>query len=127
MDESMSPLGIISLLTFCFLVIMCECFYRRTNRKADMVVATPGPDTKIGENKVMVFTTEQIDKGVAAGIPLLVFDNLVLNLNGYEGCIQVESLSSSRTLAATLASFSTAATRSCKVAESSHTIIQHMH
>ena len=80
----MSPLGIISLLTFCFLVVLCECFYRRTNRKADMVVATPGPDTKVGENKIMAFTIEQIDKGVEAGLPLLIFDNLVLNLNGYE-------------------------------------------
>ena len=32
----------------------------------------------------MVYTIEQIEKGVADGIPLLIFDNVVLNLNGYE-------------------------------------------
>lgn len=32
----------------------------------------------------MVYTSEQIDKGVAAGIPLLMFDNLVLNTAGFE-------------------------------------------
>lgn len=30
-DSSMVPLGVISLLTFCILVMLCECFYRRTN------------------------------------------------------------------------------------------------
>ena len=82
-DESMQPVGIISLCTFCLLVMIFECFYRRTNSKADMIVGTPSCDRNTG-NKIMVQTSEQIDKGVAAGIPLLIFDNLILNLNGYE-------------------------------------------
>ena len=32
----------------------------------------------------MVYSAEKIDEYVRGGIPLLIFDNLVLNLNGYE-------------------------------------------
>ena len=55
-----------------------------------MVVETPAATAnnkdgeKPGNGKMLVFTNEQVDKGVAAGIPLLIFDNLVLNLNGYD-------------------------------------------
>lgn len=41
LDETMAPLGIISLITFCLIVVLCECFYRRFNNKASMVVETP--------------------------------------------------------------------------------------
>lgn len=81
----MAPLGIVSLMSFCLLVFICECFYRRVNRKSDMVVETP-TSAAVGANqgKIISYTGEQIDKGVAAGIPLLIFDNLVVHLSGYE-------------------------------------------
>ena len=60
-----------------------ECFYRRTNRKADMTVSTPSSEFKEG-NSILVYTSEQIDKGVVAGMSLVIFDNLVINLKGYE-------------------------------------------
>lgn len=79
-DKSLVPLGPISLMTFALMVIVCEICYRRSNCKSQLVVETP-----LQENKnFMSYTPEQIDKGVAAGIPLLIFDNLVLNLNGYD-------------------------------------------
>lgn len=31
-DDSMTPLGVLSLGVFCCLVMLCECFYRRKNR-----------------------------------------------------------------------------------------------
>ena len=40
-DSSLVPIGFMSLVTFCLLVMLCECFYRRENRKATMVVETP--------------------------------------------------------------------------------------
>ena len=80
----MASAGMISLGAFCLLVMIFECFYRRTNRKTDMTVKTPESDHNKKGSNCMVYTSDQIDRGVAAGIPLLIFDNLVLNLNGYE-------------------------------------------
>ena len=45
-DDQMAPVGIISLGTFSLLVMIFECFYRRTNRKTDMTVKTPSSDPK---------------------------------------------------------------------------------
>ena len=83
-DQQMASAGMISLGAFCLLVMIFECFYRRTNRKTDMTVKTPESDHNKKGSNCMVYTSDQIDRGVAAGIPLLIFDNLVLNLNGYE-------------------------------------------
>ena len=83
MDQQASYLGLISLCTFCLLVIVCEIFYYRVQSKSDMVVETPVEQGAANKN-FMVYTSEQIDKGVAAGIPLLLFDNLVLNAAGFE-------------------------------------------
>mmetsp|Transcript_36658 Transcript_36658/g.44852 ORF Transcript_36658/g.44852 Transcript_36658/m.44852 type:complete len:94 (-) Transcript_36658:1443-1724(-) len=82
MDDSVAPLGLVSLLTFCLLVLICELFYRRANCKSTMVLETP-VETGIMTRKFMVYTADQIDKGVAAGIPLLIYDNLVINLGGF--------------------------------------------
>ena len=82
-DDYLAKAGYISMGTFCLIVMIFECFYRRTNSKTDMTVSTPSSEPKNGNN-ILVYTSDQIDKGVAAGMSLLIFDNLVLNLNGYE-------------------------------------------
>ena len=52
-------MGVVSLLTFCLLVLICECSYRRTNRQATMVVQTPDlHDCNKRSSNVMVFTSE---------------------------------------------------------------------
>jgi len=64
MDDNMAPLGLISLLTFCMLVILFECNYRRSNSRASMVVETP-PTTSSEEvvdgtkktNQAMVYSS----------------------------------------------------------------------
>ena len=48
----MAPLGIVSLATFCLLAFICECFYRRVNRKTDMVVETPNPGAGANSAKI---------------------------------------------------------------------------
>ena len=77
-DDDLAPAGFISLGTFCLIVMIFECFYRRTNRKTDMTVRTPSSERNNG-NSMLVYTSDQIDKGVAAGMSLLIFDNSVLN------------------------------------------------
>ena len=61
-DNQYASLGIISLVSFCFLVVLFECFYRRTNSKADMVVETPTANCKVegkpGNAKMLVFTND---------------------------------------------------------------------
>ena len=41
LDQQAGSLGLISLLSFCLLVLICELFYRRQNWQSDMVVETP--------------------------------------------------------------------------------------
>lgn len=49
--------GFFSLGTFCLLIMIFECFYRRTNRKTDMTVKTPSVD-KTKSTKFLDFTSE---------------------------------------------------------------------
>jgi len=81
---STGMLGLVSLLTFCLLVLVCEFFYRRANYISDLKLPQNLVSDEVSNRKFMTYSVEQIDKGVAAGMPLLIFDNLVLNLNGYD-------------------------------------------
>lgn len=73
-------LGVISLLSFCFIVMVLEAIYRLRNKYAKGHITTPEP-SELG--KVQAFSPEEIDLQVKAGKELVIFDNLVLNLNGY--------------------------------------------
>lgn len=74
-------LGVISLLSFVFIVVLLETIYRLRNKYAMGHIKTPEP-AQSGKG-MQVFTPEQIDSQVQAGKELVIFDNLVLNLNGY--------------------------------------------
>jgi len=56
-DDQLAMVGFFSLGTFCLLIMIFECFYRRTNRKTDMTVKTPSVD-KTKSTKFLDFTSE---------------------------------------------------------------------
>ena len=59
MDDHMVPLGVASFCTFCFLVMLCECVYRRTHRQADMVVETPDIHDPVNKSsQMMIYSPE---------------------------------------------------------------------
>ena len=60
LNNTMAPIGLVSLFIFCLLVMIFEFFYRMTNRKAIMVVKTPNIDDDPSKrtNNVMVYTSE---------------------------------------------------------------------
>ena len=72
-------LGFFSFSVFIILVIIFESVYRIRNNYSMRWV--PTPTTGKSSQK---FTPEQIDAEVRAGRKLVIFDNLVLDLNGYE-------------------------------------------
>jgi hypothetical protein len=74
-------LGPLSLITFCLLVAMFEAIYRIRNTYAHGHVKTPASKREGG--KAVEYTADLVDKQVAEGRPLVIFDNLVLDLNGY--------------------------------------------
>ena len=69
-------------MTFAVLVFIFESIYRIRNAYSMRLVETPATISKGGQ--LMVFSPEQIDQHVSVGKRLVIFDNLVLNLNGYE-------------------------------------------
>mmetsp|Transcript_31372 Transcript_31372/g.38912 ORF Transcript_31372/g.38912 Transcript_31372/m.38912 type:complete len:187 (+) Transcript_31372:791-1351(+) len=69
----------INVCTFIILIIIFEGIYRVRNKWSLGHVPTP----KTG-GKVKSYTPEQLDSEVKEGKPLVVFDNLVLNIDGYE-------------------------------------------
>jgi len=81
-EDSRKVLSIVSILTFVFFVMIFEAIFRVRNKFSLGHVATP---TTIAEGgKAKTYTPEEIDSDVKEGKPLVVFDNLVLDLNGYE-------------------------------------------
>ena len=72
-------LGIFSCAVFIVLVTICEFFFRIRNNYSMRWVPTPTTG-----KKSKLFTPEEIDAEVRSGTKLVIFDNLVLNLNGYE-------------------------------------------
>ena len=81
-EDSKRPLGFVSLITFVIFVILCEVTYRIRNRYAMGHIKTPVIIDDGGKAKS--YSASEIDTLVKEGKQLVVFDNLVLDLNGYE-------------------------------------------
>lgn len=85
LGDSRKILGQVNLVTFFAFVIMFEAIYRLRNKYSRGKIVTPPVQAVDGASgKITSFSPEEIDKQVQAGKQLVVFDNLVLNLNGYE-------------------------------------------
>ena len=69
--------GPISLWTFILIVIILETTYRCRNKFSLGHVKTPAEGVKES------FTPDKVDEEVAKGRSLVIFDNLVLDINGY--------------------------------------------
>ena len=78
--DSRSALGILSMMVFLVLVGIMEAIYRIRNRYSMEPVGTPQPSF---DGKIRTYTPQMVDKNAAEGRELVVFDNLVLDLNGY--------------------------------------------
>lgn len=74
-------LGIFSFVVFCILVAIFEAIFRIRNKYSMGHVKTP---VTTGKEKSNMFTPKQIDEEISKGKNLVIFDNLVLDLNGYE-------------------------------------------
>ena len=70
------------MLTFIFFVVCFEGLYRWRNKTAKGHIRTPITIDEGGTAKT--YTASEIDTLVKEGKKLVVFDNLVLNLNGFE-------------------------------------------
>ena len=84
------PMGIISLLFFLNFVLVSEYLHRKKAR-SDNAAKNFSKDhelaTKNGAKNnmhVKEYTAQQVDIGVEKGEKLVILDNLILNLNGYE-------------------------------------------
>ena len=78
--DEMKVLAQINFMTFLALIIIIEAIYRIRNKWSLGHVVTPSINGKIKS-----YTPEQIDKEVKEDKkPLVVFDNLVLDIDGYE-------------------------------------------
>ena len=75
-------LGLFSLIVFCFLVACLEFRYRTQNRYAMGHVKTPNISKKVNTS-VKWMSTEDIQKQVNLGKPLVLFDNLVLDVEDF--------------------------------------------
>ena len=75
-------LGFFSCIVFVILVAIFEGIYRIRNNYSMGHIETP--DIAKAAGKVSIITPEQLDKQVKAGKSLVVLDNLVLDLKGYE-------------------------------------------
>ena len=79
-DEDKKQLGPLSLFSFVLFVMVFEAIFRVRNKFSLGHIKTPN----VEEGKVEALTPEQVDERVGKGEQLVIFDNLVLNLNGYE-------------------------------------------
>lgn len=73
-------LGIFSFVVFCILVAIFEAIFRIRNTYSMGHVKTP---TKY-DGKSLVLTSKEVEKQISEGKSLVIFDNLVLDLNGFE-------------------------------------------
>ena len=69
------------MIVFCILVAILEAFFRIRNRYSMGLLKTPKVTNS--EGKIRTLTPAQIDQQVEEGKPLVIFDNLVLNLQGF--------------------------------------------
>jgi len=73
-------LGIFSFVVFCILVAIFEAIFRIRNKYSMGHVPTPTKQN----GKSLVLSTKDVEKQIEGGKTLVIFDNLVLDLNGYE-------------------------------------------
>jgi len=84
-NDERRVLGVFSFLVFCLLVVICEGIYRVRNKYSMGHIALPQAiKNQLGDNKLKTFTPNQIDNAVKEGKTLVIFDNLVLDVNGFE-------------------------------------------
>lgn len=79
-DDPMKVLAPLNATTFVILIIIFEVIYRVRNKFSLGQVKTPSEE----KSSIKSYTPEQLDEEVKAGKPLVVFDNLVLDMAGYE-------------------------------------------
>ena len=82
LEDDRKILGPISLLSFCLMVLVFEGIFRARNKCSLGQIATPKVSDP--EDESFRFTAADIDLAVRDGRKLVVFDNLVLDLKGYE-------------------------------------------
>ena len=70
----------INASSFCLLIVLFEAIYRIRNKFSLGHVKTPSKES----SSIKTYTAEELDSEVKAGKPLVVFDNLVLDVQGYE-------------------------------------------
>ena len=84
------PLGIVSFLFFINIVLLSEYLHRKVARSenaATKYITEHELAIKSGSKNnlnVREYTAQQVDIGVEKGEKLVILDNLILNLNGYE-------------------------------------------
>ena len=74
-------LGPFNMGVFVVLVIIFEAIYRIRNKYSMGHVETPNI---MPGSKTKIYTPSQVENLVKQGSPLVVFDNLVLHLNGFD-------------------------------------------
>ena len=89
-DEKYIPIGIISFLFFINLVLVSEYVHRkkaRSENAAKQYITEHELAIRSGSKgttDVKMYTAQQVDIEVEQGQKLVILDNLILNLNGYE-------------------------------------------
>ena len=89
-DMKYIPLGILSFLFFINLVLVSEYVHRkkaRSENAAKQFVTEHELAKRAGSKAngdVKMYTAQQVDISVEQGQKLVILDNLILNLNGYE-------------------------------------------
>ena len=79
LGDDRSILGSMNLLAFVLLVAIFEAIYRLRNK-----FSLGHIKSTIGSTKLKNFTPEEVDAQVKDGKKLVLFDNAVLDINGYE-------------------------------------------
>ena len=81
LEDDRKVLAPISLLSFILLVLVLEAMFRARNKWSLGTVKTP---ETLPAGKMPTFTPAEIDMAVSSGRKFVIFDNLVLDLNGFE-------------------------------------------
>jgi len=76
-------LGPVAFVAFCLAVGVCEFLFRKKAKESKLVLFNP--IIKLGKHsKAKIFGSHEVDEEVEKGRSLLLFDNLILDLDGYE-------------------------------------------
>ena len=76
--------GPLSFIVFCTIVLISEVVYRLVSGRSFMKLSTPEAGTKIRNKIIKFYTPRRLDKAIANGEHLVVLDNLILALHGYQ-------------------------------------------